>query len=270
MNDFLKQLDSLQDEAPESREIVDTGKPQKEAYFQQYDYVSNSGLKAMQKARLGKPDTPDFVFTKGSMIDCYLLEPYKFNAAYPDVTLFEMLQLIRCKAALSGAYVLPYDYDDWHKQCLLTGKYKALNGVKFQAERYREKFPVDDVFVKARIKMDLVLKSPNSKKHIIDLKSTTKHNEAQFRRDISTYDLDMQAAYYCDVHRAENFTLVIVPYVSEMQLEKASSGSIEYIDAIINKPKVWVIDMRPYLSSGREKYKKLIKEGIEAGQIKTV
>jgi hypothetical protein len=267
--DQLKALqESMQSTATPQAEFKPLGgaasQEESRPYFLNREYISRSDLLRCEGNHV---DPPKSVFRMGTIFDTFFTEPHEFLAS--DCSEYELVQLLRAKAAAKETGLLPDAYWQWHDTVIAGRRHKQPDIIKTQREIYRNRLEVGaDMAIKAKCKLDYWL--PGAKT-IIDLKSTTKPKQMDFMGDITKHDLALQAAYYLDIARAETFTLLVVSYANPHTIQKALSGDISAIRALSEPPKAWLHKFgKQELEQGREKYRRLACMGIEKGLITNV
>ena len=100
-----------------------------------------------------------------------------------------------------------------------------------------------------KVRPDLLIESPKRKRRtIVDFKTTSCRNLAQFLTTVEQYGYDRQGAFYADVLQAQRVVLIAVQ-------KKPLKGQ---------EPQVWVVELTAgQMDSGRKKYGKLLRCAAE-------
>lgn len=193
--------------------------------------LSNTDLSRVADIVLGRPVrqlTAAYAF--GSHFHSALLEPDVFDAL-PATT--DRAELTSRAAALTLARAIRRRRYPRHVLYL---------GVPEQS--YTAVHQPTGLLVKVR--PDLIIDSPKrTRRTIVDFKTTSCRDQAQFLATIEQYDYDRQGALYADVLGAQRVVLIAVQ-------KKAPKGQ---------EPAVWVHELSAaQLTMGRKKYQRLLRE----------
>ena len=103
-----------------------------------------------------------------------------------------------------------------------------------------------------KVRPDLLIDSPKRQRRtVVDFKTTSCRDLAQFLTTVEQYGYDRQGAFYADVLQAQRVVLIAVQ-------KKPLKGQ---------KPQVWVVELTAgQMDSGRKKYGKLLRCAAEQHQ----
>lgn len=196
-------------------------------------FVSNTDLSTLADELLGRPRrdcTAAFAF--GSHFHAATLEPHQFQPANPDD---QRDQHARQQAAQLAAAIRRRRYP---RHVLYRGQ---------SEQSYTATHEATGLTVKVR--PDLLIDSPQRRRRtLVDFKTTSCRDLAQFLTTVEAYDYDRQAALYADALGAHRVVLIAVQ-------KKALRGE---------EPAVWVHELTAeQMSSGRKKYQKLLRCAAE-------
>ncbi len=193
--------------------------------------ISNTDLSRLRDAVFGHrraPWAPALDF--GSWFHSAVLEPEQFDAMRLDALTRAQL------TARANAYALA--------RAIRRQRYPRHVLYRGTAEQtYTATHQATGLAVKVR--PDLLIDSPRGRRRtLIDFKTTSCRDRAQFLETIAQYDYDRQGAFYCDVLGAHRFVLIAVQ-------KKAPFA-------------IWTVELTAeQLATGRKKYQRLLREATK-------
>ncbi|MFD1469395.1 PD-(D/E)XK nuclease-like domain-containing protein [Hymenobacter caeli] len=193
-------------------------------------HVSNTDLSTLKAKLLGKPNAPNPVaLAFGSHFHTATLEPGRY--ARTDE---------RCNWALVEALAGAVRRQRYCRDLLFRGRPEATHTATHLATG-----------VLIKIRPDLLHTSPKTGKvGLVDFKTTSARDYAQFCGTVEQYDYDRQAALYADVLGATRFTIIGV--------QKRAPFEVWQVE-LFNLPGL--------LAQGRKKYTRLLRAHAEYQEV---
>lgn len=189
-------------------------------------YASNTDLSNLKAKLLGKPNTPNPVaLTFGSHFHTATLEPRHY--ARTDE---------RCNWELVETLAAAVRRQRYCRDLLFRGRPEVSHTAIHTATG-----------VGVKIRPDLLHVSPRlGKVGLVDFKTTSARDYAQFCGTIEQYDYDRQAAFYADVLGATRFTIIGV--------QKKAPFAVWQLE---------LFDISGLREQGRKKYERLMKGFVQ-------
>jgi hypothetical protein len=203
---------------------------EKEFYFSQTQYLSNSDLSVWEAKSKGKTlvRPPQKVFEFGTAFDEFVTNrsAFKTEKYLLSPSAFSQIEAM--------AITLYFNYRALFDDCT------------FQKEYYNDKLYTPAGIFKARCKVDVEV-CKKGIKQIYDIKTTTCKTQAEFENKIKLYAYDRAAAWYSDTTDATHYSLLVCNYTNK----KEELADFEH--------QIWKIDFTPQmLKIGREKYMSIL------------
>ena len=203
--------------------------------------ISNTDLSNLADELLGRPRRDcAAAFAFGSYFHSAILEPEQYKevaAGFP----FDAKGHAQCAEA--GRLARTVKSQRYPRHLIYTSQGQA-------EQSYTATHEATGLVVKVR--PDLLIDSPKRQRRtVVDFKTTSCRDLAQFLTTVEQYGYDRQGTFYADVLQAQRVVLVAVQ-------KKPLKGQ---------EPQVWVVELTAgQMDSGRKKYGKLLRCAAEQRQ----